>query len=138
MKWLLIGDSNVYNNSKVFLTNDRTVQGERKVVKCTTFTNFKLQVTNFLPDTKLCCVNAPYTSPKRALLQRALLFSRGMVPRKLTRGHVTLLLLSRSFTLRVQLRNWHSNITSTHRVSQSTKGYFNTFMLYILALIMIS
>jgi len=45
MKWLLIGDSNVYNNAKTFLTKDHSVQKERKVVKCTTQKNFKLQVS---------------------------------------------------------------------------------------------
>jgi len=47
MKWLLIGDSNVSNNAKVFVTKDHSLRNERKVVKCTTFTNFKLQVRPF-------------------------------------------------------------------------------------------
>jgi len=47
MKWLLLGNSNVFNFSKIFLTTEPSVQKDRRVVKCTTFTNFKLQVQNF-------------------------------------------------------------------------------------------
>jgi len=44
MKWLLLGDSNVINNAKIFTTKEPSTQKDRKAIKCTTYTNFKLQV----------------------------------------------------------------------------------------------
>ena len=44
MKYLLIGNSNAMRASNIFITKDHALHKERRILKCTSATQFKLQV----------------------------------------------------------------------------------------------
>ena len=44
MKYLLIGNSNAMRASNIFITKDHALHKERRILKCTYATKFKLQV----------------------------------------------------------------------------------------------